>query len=761
MSEFKKNSSKDISEKGTRGFSAQKDLWGGMPLQAMANCVRFLTVDTVEQSQSGHPGCPLGMADVLTVLWSCFLKFNPQEPWWPDRDRFILSAGHGSLGLYTLLCLSGYDVSLDDLKKFRQLGSITPGHPEYGHTPGVEVTTGPLGQGLANGVGMALAECKLRDEFGSDLVDHHTYVVVGDGCLMEGISQEAITLAGHLKLGKLIVLYDDNGITIDGGTHLSTSDNAIERFKGAGWHAQEAQGHCISSIINSLEEAKKSPLPSLIAFKTTIGYGCPTKAGSEKIHGSPIGPQERKAMAEHLCWPHEPFVVPKDLLDFWHKISATNKQSYDQWNQRLGAKSLEEREKFLHRFSQVSQETNKKSYTFYPVQNPFFQPELQKVLESLKQGHLEKKPKKATRALSGDLLNTVMPYAPWLMGGSCDLSESNQTKTHHSQAFSATNPSGNYIHYGIREHAMAGAMNGLYLHGGLLPYGGTFLTFSDYCRPGIRLSALMEIPVIYVMTHDSIGLGEDGPTHQPIEHLAALRAIPNLNVLRPADSVEVVECWEIALQSKTTPSLLCLTRQAVPTLRTGQEPIPYIALDQCSSTYPTGTQSTKNLSSLGAYILAQSCLQESACSENASIPSVWIDIWATGSEVGIALDVHQALEAMNCETKKGFEVGDDDLKKKIFYSRVISAPCWRLFQQQHPDYRQTLMPNDGRLKVAIEAASSFGWERYIGNNGLIFAIDTFGASAPAEILYKHFGLNQENILEKICHFFHETGENTR
>lgn len=652
----------------------------------MANALRILAMDAVEQANSGHPGMPLGMADVATVLWTQFLRFSPQHPEWPNRDRFILSAGHGSMLLYGLLHLTGYpSMTLDQLKAFRQLHSLTPGHPEFRHTPGIEVTTGPLAQGLAHGVGIALGEAlvsaRLKDP---DLLSHYTYVVVGDGCLMEGLSQEAISLAGHLKLANLILLFDDNRITIDGPTNLSTSEAIPLRFEACGWQVQSIDGHNPKAIANAIRSAQEAPLPSLIACRTHIGYGAPHKQGTAAAHGSPLGATEVAATRTALGWPSSvAFEIPVPIQEAWHDVGAKGDHAYKAWEQRY--KQLDEPRK------------QKARRYFYPSQKE--ETPWKDALENLIDGWLIQKPTLATRQASQQVLDAVAPHLPTLIGGSADLTPSNNTLAGGMKAVAPGQFEGGYIHYGIREHAMAAAVNGLALYGGLIPYGGTFLTFSDYARPAIRLAALMEIPSIYVMTHDSIGLGEDGPTHQPVEHLMALRAMPNLNVFRPADSVEVAECWELAITSSRTPSLLALSRQGVPTLRTQKG----------------------FLSAKGAYILRE-----------ASLPHE-VTLFATGSEVQIASRVAEKLER---EERCG--------------TRVISMPCWRLFEQQPADYKAHILnvPGNG-LGVAIEAGSTLGWERYVGREGLICGLETFGASAPSGDLFSFFGFTTEAIFSKI------------
>jgi transketolase len=632
----------------------------------LANAIRALTIDAIEKSQSGHPGMPMGMADVATVLFQQFLKFNPEDPHWADRDRFMLSAGHGSMLLYALLHLTGYeDIDMDQIKHFRQLHSRTAGHPEYGYAGGIETTTGPLGQGIANGVGMALAESILRQRHGEPLVNHYTYVIAGDGCLMEGISQEAISFAGHLKLNKLIVLFDDNGITIDGKTSLSTSEDHIGRFKACHWNTISIDGHDPVAIAKALEEAKNSDKPTLIACRTTIGYGAPKKSGTEKCHGSPLGPEEAAAAKAFLGWTAAPFEIPADILDAWRTIGQRNKDAYKAWN---------------------AQPKDVLNTTALPK-------ELPQIFQDFCQEVLANPLALATRQSSENVLKAIADHIPNLLGGSADLTGSNNTKTSSMQAITPEDHRGKYVYYGIREHAMSAMMNGLALHG-FIPYGGTFLTFTDYCKPAIRLSALMHQRVIYVMTHDSIGLGEDGPTHQPIEHLWALRAIPNLLVFRPADTIETAESWLLALQHDKNPSVLALTRQALPIVR---------------------KDIAENLCAKGGYVL-----------KAATNPKV--TLIATGSEVQLALAVAEALEATGTKAS------------------VVSMPCVELFDQQPEAYCQEVL-GDG-LRVAIEAGCTMGWHKYV-NGGLIIGIDQFGASAPAKDLFPHFGFSVPSIINKI------------
>jgi transketolase len=638
----------------------------------MANAIRALSMDAVQQANSGHPGAPMGMADIATVLFTQFLKYDPAAPDWPDRDRFILSNGHGSMLLYSLLYLTGYeDIDIDQVRNFRQLGSHTAGHPEYGHARGIETTTGPLGQGIANAVGMALAERMMAARFGDEIVDHHTYVFAGDGCLMEGISHEAISLAGHLKLGKLILLFDDNDISIDGPTDMAVSDNQLMRFEASGWEATRIDGHDHGAIAAAIEAAKKTGKPSLIACKTVIGYGAPNKEGTAATHGAPLGDDEIAAAREKLDWPHAPFEVPTDILKSWRAAGRRAESERQSWNERLDTMATEQRATFKRAVLGDLPEDFEQSIGDYKKElaaNP---------------------PKLATRQASQKTLNMLTKAVPELIGGSADLTGSNLTLADGMEAVSARNYGGSHIYYGVREHGMAAAMNGMALHGGFIPYGATFLIFTDYCRPSIRLSALMKQRVIYVMTHDSIGLGEDGPTHQPVEQLSSLRAIPNVNVFRPCDAIETAECWQIALQSKETPSVLALTRQGLAPTRT--------------------THSSENLSAKGGYIAATAEGERKAT------------ILATGSEVEIALAARDALQADGIGTA------------------VVSMPCQELFDAQDDAYRfEVLGPEFSR--VAVEAAVRLGWDRYIGLNGGFIGMDGFGASAPAGQLYEHFGI---------------------
>jgi transketolase len=642
----------------------------------MANAIRFLAIDAVEKAKSGHPGMPMGMADVATVLFSRFLKFDAADPAWPDRDRFILSAGHGSMLLYALLYLTGYEgVTTDELKAFRQWGSNTPGHPEYGHTPGVETTTGPLGQGIATAVGMALAERLLNSRFGNEFVDHYTYVIAGDGCLMEGLSHEAISLAGHLRLNKLIVLFDDNEISIDGSTSLSCSDDQLARFKASGWSACSIDGHDPEAITAAIEHARNNDRPSLIACRTVIGFGAPNRQGTEKAHGAPLGADEVAKTRTALGWPHEPFQIPESVIEQWRKIGARGQASRRTWIERT------------RRVNSVPRSH------FHDALNRKLPCEYADAIDQLRNRFSTEKPDIATRQASQLVIDRIAEALPNLLGGSADLTHSNLTRAKTQRPVRPDFFEGSYIHYGVREHAMAAAMNGIALHGGFIPYGGTFLTFADYSRPAIRLAALMGIRVIYVMTHDSIGLGEDGPTHQPVEHLASLRAIPNLLVFRPADAVETAEAWDCALQAQAHPSVLCLSRQALPTFRE--------------------VDGEANLVAFGAYVVVE--------------PEDGRDVTliATGSEVSIALEAARLLEKDNVR------------------AAVVSAPCFDLFRQQSCEYRTAVL---GRVpRIGVEAAVEGDWARWLGDGGEFVGMTGFGASAPAEVLYREFGITAEAV----------------
>ena len=647
----------------------------------MASAIRFLAMDAVEKAKSGHPGMPMGMADVATVLFSDFLKFDAAAPDWPDRDRFVLSNGHGSMLLYALLYLTGYPgMSIDEIRNFRQLGSRTAGHPEYGHAAGIETTTGPLGQGLANAVGMALAERMLAARFGADIVDHYTYVFAGDGCLMEGISHEAISLAGHLRLAKLIVLFDDNAISIDGATSLTASDDQAARFRASGWHVQSIDGHDQGAIAAAIEAARRSDRPSMIACRTVIGYGAPNKQGSESTHGAPLGADEIAATREALGWRHKAFYVPDDILDAWRQIGCQNDGDRAAWQARHDVLDEATREEFDR------------------VVSGALPRDWHAALLALKRKIAAEQPKIATRQASKNTLDALSPAIPELAGGSADLTGSNLTKANGANPVTAEDASGRYIYYGVREHAMGAVMNGIALHGGFIPFGGTFLVFTDYCRPAIRLSALMGLRVIYVMTHDSIGLGEDGPTHQPVEHLASLRAIPGLRVFRPCDATETAECWALALEAGNAPSVLALTRQGVPSVRKS-----FTADNPCAK---------------GAYVLAEADGPRRAT------------LIATGSEVAIALAARETLQAGG--------IG----------AAVVSAPCLEIFEAQFDAYKASVL-GEGGLRVAIESASPMGWDRFIAPDGIFVGMRSFGASAPADALYEHFGITPAGVVDAV------------
>jgi transketolase len=653
----------------------------GAPGQrALANAIRALAMDAVQVANSGHPGLPMGMADVATVLFGKFLKFDASAPEWPDRDRFVLSAGHGSMLLYALLYLTGYpEMDIAQLKRFRQLGSRTAGHPEHGHAPGIETTTGPLGQGIGNAVGMALAERQLRARFGPDLVDHRTYVIASDGDLMEGISHEACSLAGHQRLDRLVVLFDDNHVTIDGSTALAVSDDPLGRFAAYGWHTLRVDGQDAAAVEKALAEAQTADRPVLIACRTTIGYGAPTKAGTAATHGSPLGPEEIAGAREKLGWPYPPFEIPDHLLATWRAIGRRGAPLREAWAARLAEKETPVRAEFER------------------MQAGLLPSGLDRVLENHKRRLAEERPTLATRKASHEVLEVFTAAVPQMVGGAADLNNSVHTKTKVTEAITAENPGGRFLNYGIREHAMVAAMNGMALHGGIIPYGGTFLVFSDYCRPSIRLAALMGQRVIFVFTHDSIGLGEDGPTHQPVEHLAALRAVPHLFVFRPADAVETAECWALALVRDDGPSALVLTRQNVPPLRTTFEDV--------------------NRSARGAYVLAEAEGRRA------------VTLLATGSEVSLAIEARTRLQA--------FGVG----------CAVVSMPCWELFEQQDLTYRKDVL--GAGLRIAVEAAAPFGWTRYVRREADVIGMTGFGASAPYKELYEHFGITSERIVELV------------
>ena len=643
----------------------------------LSNAIRFLSIDAVQKANSGHPGMPMGMSDVATVLFKYHLRFNPKNPNWINRDRFILSAGHGSMLLYSLLYLCGYkSISLEDIKNFRQLSSICAGHPEYKKGSGIETTTGPLGQGLANAVGMAIAEEIFRKKFGSTFINNKTYVIASDGDLMEGISHEAMSLAGHLKLKNLIVFFDNNKISIDGSTSLSVSDNFKKRFESYGWNFLEINGHNDKQISKAITKASKSKKPTLISCKTIIGFGSPNKSGKASSHGSPLGDEEISLVRKKLKWKNQPFEIPDEILSEWREIGKKGEQLEKSWLETIDKKN-----------SKIKNE-------FYQTIEKFDLGGLESLIRQEKEKNFESKPSLATRQCSMAAIEKISALFPQLIGGSADLSGSNNTKTKNSKVINSKNFNGNYIHYGVREHGMAAIMNGLALYGGIIPYGGTFLIFSDYCKPSIRLSALMGLKVIYVFSHDSIGLGEDGPTHQPIEQLSGLRAIPNLNVFRPADINETLECWEIALKSENTPSVIALSRQKVPYINT--------------------KNSEKNKSEKGAYTV------------NLTSHESIVTLVASGTEVELALKVQEKLQENN------------------IHSKVVSMPCMELFDKQTEDYRNDILEQNS-LIVTIEAGSIMSWQKYIKDKGLNLGIDKFGESAPYKEVYKHFKLSEEDI----------------
>jgi len=646
----------------------------------MANAIRALAMDAVEKAKSGHPGLPMGTADIATVLFTEVLKYDAKDPAWPDRDRFVLSAGHGSMLLYALLYLTGNSaMTIDQIRNFRQLGSLTPGHPENFLTPGIETTTGPLGQGIATAVGMALAERHLAAEFGGDLVDHRTYVIASDGDLMEGISQEAIALAGHLRLNRLTVLFDDNGISIDGAISLSDSVDQVKRFEAAGWAAERIDGHDHKAIADALARAQKSDRPTLIACKTVIGFGAPTKAGTEKVHGSPLGAEEFAGARKKLGWDAPPFEIPQDILDAWRAAGARGAAAREAWAKKLNAKEAGVRAEFERR-----------------TKGELPAVALDEAVTKAKTA-LAAAPKDiATRTASEQALDVLIPAVPEMVGGSADLTGSNNTRVKGMVAISANNYGGRYVNYGIREHGMAAAMNGMALHGGIIPYSGTFLVFSDYLRPALRLAALMGERVIHVLTHDSIGLGEDGPTHQPVEHLAALRAIPNCNIFRPCDAVETLECWQLALEAKDRPSVLALTRQNLPQLRRDFE-----AANRCAE---------------GAYEIA------------AADGAAKVAIFASGSEVSLAVEAQTLLAARGIPT------------------RVVSVPCMDILLEL-PAAKRAAIIGDAPVKVGVEAAIRQGWDAVIGSDGVFVGMHSFGASAPYKDLYRHFGITAEAVAE--------------
>ena len=648
-------------------------------LKDLSNAIRFLSIDAVQKANSGHPGMPMGMADVATVLFKYYLRFNPKNPNWINRDRFILSAGHGSMLLYSLLYLTGYKkIQIEDIKNFRQINSICAGHPEYEYGSGIETTTGPLGQGLGNSVGMAIAQEILQKRFGSNIINNKTYVIASDGDLMEGISHEAMSLAGHLNLKNLIVFFDNNKISIDGPTSLSVSDNYKKRFEGYGWSFQEINGHNFKQISDAIKKANNSKKPSIISCKTVIGFGSPNKSGKASSHGAPLGEDEIKLVRKKLGWKYGPFEIPDNILNSWREIGKKGEELEKKWKLFLEKKD------------------NKIRKEFERLIKGDISLELEKVLGDEKIKFFQTKPKMATRQCSSSVISALTNILPELVGGSADLSGSNNTKTENSNVINAKNFSGNYIHYGVREHAMGAAMNGIALYGGLIPFGGTFLIFSDYLKPSLRLSAFMGLRVIYIFSHDSIGLGEDGPTHQPIEHLESLRSIPNLNVFRPADINETIECWEIALKSKSNPSAIALSRQKLP--------------------YVSEHKSGENMSSRGAYILK----------ENSKNPEV--SLIASGSEVEIALEAFEKLNSLNISSK------------------VISVPCFDIFDKQNENYKKEIL-GENTFKISIEASSQSGWKKVVGKDGVTVGMSTFGKSGPYKEIYKLFNLTSDEVIK--------------
>jgi len=645
----------------------------------LANAIRFLSMDAVQKANSGHPGMPMGMADVATVLFKYYLRFNPQDPSWKNRDRFVLSAGHGSMLLYSLLYLTGYkSISLDDIKNFRQIDSICAGHPEYKKNTGIETTTGPLGQGLGNAVGMAIGEEVLKKKFGNKIINHKTYVIASDGDLMEGISHEVMSLAGHLKLKNLVVFFDNNKISIDGSTSLSVSDNYKKRFEGYGWNFQEINGHNEKQIQKAIKKTIKSNKPNIISCKTTIGFGSPNKSGKASSHGSPLGEDEIKLVRKKLKWKNHPFDIPKDILKSWREIGNKGIEIQKKWEEDLNKKDS----KIKNQLNEIFNNSNIDK--------------LEKLINVEKSKFFSSKPSLATRKCSSNVIESISTILPELVGGSADLSGSNNTKTKNSKIISSKNFNGNYLHYGVREHGMAAIMNGLALYGGIIPYGGTFLIFSDYCRPAIRLSALMGLRVIYIFSHDSIGLGEDGPTHQPVEQLTGLRAIPNLNVFRPADINETFECWEIALKSKNTPSAIALSRQTLP--------------------YINKNLTEKNQCSYGAYEI------------NRTSHDYKLILIASGSELSIAIEAQKRLKDENIDTK------------------VISMPCQELFDKQSEEYKNKILETENCVRISVEAGSIKGWAKYIKDKGDHVGLDSFGKSAPYKDIYNHFDITSEQIV---------------
>ena len=645
--------------------------------QDMANAIRALSMDAVEAAKSGHPGMPMGMADAATALFSEHMVFDASQPYWPNRDRFILSAGHGSMLIYAYLYLTGYqDMTLDEIKNFRQWGAKTAGHPEYGHATGIETTTGPLGQGISNAVGFAMAERHKAALFGADLVDHYTYVIAGDGCLMEGVSHEAASLAGHLKLGRIIVLFDDNGISIDGPTSLTVSEDTTARYEAYGWQVLSCDGHDQEAVSSAIAQAKTDERPTLIRCKTTIGYGAPTKKGTSGIHGAPLGADEIAGTREALDWPHAPFDIPQPILEAWRAVGAQGNDAAKAWQERLDSSA--------HKAD------------FEALESGNFDKQVNTAIAAYKEKLAAEPQKVATRVASQKAIEALLPHVPAMFGGSADLTGSNNTRVGEHAIFDASNHKGTYVHYGVREHGMAAAMNGIALHGGLVPFGGTFLVFTDYCRPSIRLSALMEKRVIYVMTHDSIGLGEDGPTHQPVEHVASLRAMPNVNVFRPADIVETAEAWQIAMTSHKTPSVLALSRQGLAQLRLGEAV-------------------AENKSAKGGYEL------------RAASSTAKVTLLATGSEVSIADEAREMLEAQGIPTK------------------LVSVPCLDILMQQDEAYIESLL-GENAVQIAVEAGIGQGWSDLIGRKGTFIGMTSFGASAPAGTLYEKFDITADSIV---------------
>ena len=656
-------------------------------LKDLSNAIRFLSIDAVQKANSGHPGMPMGMADVATVLFKYYLRFNPKNPKWINRDRFVLSAGHGSMLLYSLLYLTGYKkIKIEDIKNFRQVNSICAGHPEYEDNSGIETTTGPLGQGLGNSVGMAIAQEIFKKRFGSDLINNKTYVIASDGDLMEGISHEAMSLAGHLNLKNLIVFFDNNKISIDGPTSLSVSDNYKKRFEGYGWSFQEINGHNYKQISKAIEKANKSKKPTIISCKTIIGFGSPNKSGKASSHGAPLGEDEINLVRKKLGWKSKPFEIPDNILNAWREIGLKGDELEKKWKTNLENKSAKIKNEF-ERLIKGDLSLN-----------------FDKVIGDEKLKFFQTRPKMATRQCSSSVISAITDVLPELVGGSADLSGSNNTKTENSIVINAKNFSGNYIHYGVREHAMGAAMNGIALYGGLIPFGGTFLIFSDYLKPSLRLSAIMNLRVIYIFSHDSIGLGEDGPTHQPIEHLESLRSVPNLNVFRPADINETIECWEIALKSKTNPSAIALSRQKLP--------------------YVSEHKSGENKCSRGAYVL------------KGDMNKAKVSLIASGSEVEIALEAYEKLNNENIDTK------------------VISVPCYDIFNKQKEDYKKEIL-GENTFKISIEASTESGWKKVVGKDGVTLGMSTYGKSGPYKEVYKLFNLTSDEVVKIVKENVHK------